>query len=207
MALAMANGLRLHEHYLSGNSPPLSRSSGLERINRVAPKGERNSERFGWLSTQGIAVGNTSVSKAEGGRSLVPVDRPPYHWGGVRSGEPGGRTNGHRHGASSGTGSHREAAGASRLKPSPLAGSSAARRWHEKLAPGGAARRRRPDSVAAPPRRRRFRGRTARAGRWLEPVSDADEPWLQMHETSRGVMRVTKAFLPALERSGDGTSS
>ncbi len=40
----------------------------------------------------------------------------------------------------------------------------------------------------------------------LAPVSDADEAqWLQMYETNvLGVMRVTKALLPALERSGDG---
>ena len=40
----------------------------------------------------------------------------------------------------------------------------------------------------------------------LEPVSDADEAkWLEMYETNvLGVMRVTKALLPALERSGDG---
>ena len=40
----------------------------------------------------------------------------------------------------------------------------------------------------------------------LEPVADADdENWRQMYETNvMGVMRVTKALLPALERSGDG---
>ena len=40
----------------------------------------------------------------------------------------------------------------------------------------------------------------------LEPVADADEEnWRQMYETNvMGVMRVTKALLPALERSGDG---
>jgi NADP-dependent 3-hydroxy acid dehydrogenase YdfG len=40
----------------------------------------------------------------------------------------------------------------------------------------------------------------------LEPVSDADEAqWLEMYETNvLGVMRVTKALLPALERSGGG---
>jgi NADP-dependent 3-hydroxy acid dehydrogenase YdfG len=40
----------------------------------------------------------------------------------------------------------------------------------------------------------------------LEPVADADEEkWRLMYETNVvGVMRVTKAFLPALERSGDG---
>jgi NADP-dependent 3-hydroxy acid dehydrogenase YdfG len=40
----------------------------------------------------------------------------------------------------------------------------------------------------------------------LEPVSEADEEnWRQMYETNvMGVMRVTKALLPALERSGDG---
>jgi NADP-dependent 3-hydroxy acid dehydrogenase YdfG len=40
----------------------------------------------------------------------------------------------------------------------------------------------------------------------LEPVAEANEEyWLQMYETNvLGVMRVTKALLPALERSGDG---
>jgi NADP-dependent 3-hydroxy acid dehydrogenase YdfG len=40
----------------------------------------------------------------------------------------------------------------------------------------------------------------------LEPVAEADEEnWRQMYETNvLGVMRVTKALLPALERSGDG---
>ncbi len=40
----------------------------------------------------------------------------------------------------------------------------------------------------------------------LEPVGEADEEnWRQMYETNvLGVMRVTKALLPALERSGDG---
>jgi NADP-dependent 3-hydroxy acid dehydrogenase YdfG len=40
----------------------------------------------------------------------------------------------------------------------------------------------------------------------LEPVGDADaEQWEQMYETNvLGVMRVTKALLPAIERSGDG---
>jgi NADP-dependent 3-hydroxy acid dehydrogenase YdfG len=40
----------------------------------------------------------------------------------------------------------------------------------------------------------------------LELVSEADEEsWRQMYETNvLGVMRVTKALLPALERSGDG---
>jgi NADP-dependent 3-hydroxy acid dehydrogenase YdfG len=40
----------------------------------------------------------------------------------------------------------------------------------------------------------------------LAPVSEADESqWRQMYETNvLGVMRVTKALLPALERSGDG---
>jgi NADP-dependent 3-hydroxy acid dehydrogenase YdfG len=39
----------------------------------------------------------------------------------------------------------------------------------------------------------------------LEPVADADEEkWTRMYETNvMGVMRVTKALLPALERSGD----
>ena len=40
----------------------------------------------------------------------------------------------------------------------------------------------------------------------LEPVAEADEDhWRQMYETNvLGVMRVTRAFLPALEASGDG---
>jgi NADP-dependent 3-hydroxy acid dehydrogenase YdfG len=40
----------------------------------------------------------------------------------------------------------------------------------------------------------------------LEPVAEADEEnWRQMYETNvMGVMRVTKALLPAIERSGDG---
>jgi NADP-dependent 3-hydroxy acid dehydrogenase YdfG len=40
----------------------------------------------------------------------------------------------------------------------------------------------------------------------LEPVAEADEEkWLAMYETNvLGVVRVTKALLPALERSGDG---
>jgi NADP-dependent 3-hydroxy acid dehydrogenase YdfG len=40
----------------------------------------------------------------------------------------------------------------------------------------------------------------------LEPVAEANEEnWRQMYETNvMGVMRVTKALLPALERSGDG---
>jgi NADP-dependent 3-hydroxy acid dehydrogenase YdfG len=40
----------------------------------------------------------------------------------------------------------------------------------------------------------------------LEPVADADEDaWRQMWETNvLGMMRVTRALLPALERSGDG---
>jgi NADP-dependent 3-hydroxy acid dehydrogenase YdfG len=40
----------------------------------------------------------------------------------------------------------------------------------------------------------------------LEPVADADEAnWREMYETNvMGVMRVTKALLPQLERSGDG---
>ena len=40
----------------------------------------------------------------------------------------------------------------------------------------------------------------------LEPVAEADESkWLEMFETNvLGVERVTKAFLPALERSGGG---
>jgi NADP-dependent 3-hydroxy acid dehydrogenase YdfG len=40
----------------------------------------------------------------------------------------------------------------------------------------------------------------------LEPVAEADEErWRVMYETNvMGVMRVTKALLPALERSGDG---
>ncbi len=40
----------------------------------------------------------------------------------------------------------------------------------------------------------------------LEPVAEADEEkWREMYETNvMGVMRVTKALLPALERSGNG---
>lgn len=40
----------------------------------------------------------------------------------------------------------------------------------------------------------------------LEPVADADEEnWRRMYETNvLGVMRVTKALMPALERSGNG---
>ena len=40
----------------------------------------------------------------------------------------------------------------------------------------------------------------------LEPIAEADEErWRVMYETNvMGVMRVTKALLPALERSGDG---
>jgi NADP-dependent 3-hydroxy acid dehydrogenase YdfG len=40
----------------------------------------------------------------------------------------------------------------------------------------------------------------------LEPVGEAEEEyWREMYETNvLGVMRVTKALLPALERSGDG---
>jgi NADP-dependent 3-hydroxy acid dehydrogenase YdfG len=40
----------------------------------------------------------------------------------------------------------------------------------------------------------------------LEPVAEAvEEKWRQMYETNvLGVMRVTKALLPAIERSGDG---
>ncbi|HVW81559.1 MAG TPA: SDR family NAD(P)-dependent oxidoreductase, partial [Mycobacteriales bacterium] len=40
----------------------------------------------------------------------------------------------------------------------------------------------------------------------LEPIADADEAaWRQMWETNvLGMMRVTRALLPALERSGDG---
>ena len=40
----------------------------------------------------------------------------------------------------------------------------------------------------------------------LEPVAEADEEkWTRMYETNvMGVIRVTKALLPALERSGDG---
>jgi len=40
----------------------------------------------------------------------------------------------------------------------------------------------------------------------LEPVAETDdENWRQMYETNvMGVMRVTKALLPAIERSGDG---
>jgi NADP-dependent 3-hydroxy acid dehydrogenase YdfG len=40
----------------------------------------------------------------------------------------------------------------------------------------------------------------------LEPIAEADEEkWRQMYETNvMGVMRVTRALLPALERSGDG---
>ena len=40
----------------------------------------------------------------------------------------------------------------------------------------------------------------------LDPVAEADEEqWRRMYETNvLGVMRVTKALLPALERSGDG---
>jgi NADP-dependent 3-hydroxy acid dehydrogenase YdfG len=40
----------------------------------------------------------------------------------------------------------------------------------------------------------------------LEPVAEADEShWHEMYETNvMGVMRVTKALLPALERSGNG---
>jgi NADP-dependent 3-hydroxy acid dehydrogenase YdfG len=40
----------------------------------------------------------------------------------------------------------------------------------------------------------------------LDPVAEADEEqWTRMYETNvLGVVRVTKAFLPALERSGDG---
>ena len=40
----------------------------------------------------------------------------------------------------------------------------------------------------------------------LEPVAEADEErWQAMYESNViGVMRVTKALLPALERSGDG---
>ncbi|HKH22500.1 MAG TPA: SDR family NAD(P)-dependent oxidoreductase [Solirubrobacterales bacterium] len=40
----------------------------------------------------------------------------------------------------------------------------------------------------------------------LEPVGEADEEnWRRMYETNvLGVMRVTRALLPALERSGDG---
>ena len=40
----------------------------------------------------------------------------------------------------------------------------------------------------------------------LEPVSEADEDqWRQMYETNvLGVMRVTKALIPAIERGGDG---
>jgi NADP-dependent 3-hydroxy acid dehydrogenase YdfG len=40
----------------------------------------------------------------------------------------------------------------------------------------------------------------------LEPIAEADEEkWREMYETNvAGVMRVTKALLPALERSGDG---
>src|SRR6185369_17079799 len=40
----------------------------------------------------------------------------------------------------------------------------------------------------------------------LEPIAEADEEkWRRMYDTNvLGVMRVTKALLPALERSGDG---
>ncbi len=40
----------------------------------------------------------------------------------------------------------------------------------------------------------------------LEPIAEADEEyWRQMYESNvMGVMRVTKALLPALERSGNG---
>jgi NADP-dependent 3-hydroxy acid dehydrogenase YdfG len=40
----------------------------------------------------------------------------------------------------------------------------------------------------------------------LEPIAEADEEkWRRMYETNvLGVMRMTKALLPALERSGDG---
>ena len=40
----------------------------------------------------------------------------------------------------------------------------------------------------------------------LEPIAEADEQhWRDMYETNvMGVMRVTKALLPALEKSGDG---
>jgi NADP-dependent 3-hydroxy acid dehydrogenase YdfG len=40
----------------------------------------------------------------------------------------------------------------------------------------------------------------------LEPIAEADEEkWRRMYETNvMGVMRVTKALLPALERSGNG---
>jgi NADP-dependent 3-hydroxy acid dehydrogenase YdfG len=40
----------------------------------------------------------------------------------------------------------------------------------------------------------------------LDPVAEADErQWLEMYDSNvLGVMRVTKALLPALERSGDG---
>jgi NADP-dependent 3-hydroxy acid dehydrogenase YdfG len=40
----------------------------------------------------------------------------------------------------------------------------------------------------------------------LEPIAEADEDkWRQMYETNvMGVMRVTRALLPALEESGDG---
>jgi NADP-dependent 3-hydroxy acid dehydrogenase YdfG len=40
----------------------------------------------------------------------------------------------------------------------------------------------------------------------LEPIAEADEDkWQRMYETNvLGVMRMTKALLPALERSGDG---
>ena len=40
----------------------------------------------------------------------------------------------------------------------------------------------------------------------LEPIAEADEEnWRQMFETNvMGIMRVTKALLPALERAGDG---
>jgi NADP-dependent 3-hydroxy acid dehydrogenase YdfG len=40
----------------------------------------------------------------------------------------------------------------------------------------------------------------------LEPIAEADEEkWRQMYESNvMGVMRVTKALLPAIERSGDG---
>ena len=40
----------------------------------------------------------------------------------------------------------------------------------------------------------------------LEPIAEADEEnWRQMYETNvMGVMRVTKALLPALEHAGDG---
>ena len=168
------------------------------------------------LSIRGIGVvGNTSVSKAEARGSIPwsPVD-PVTHTIGMVSdhANAGQRQNGRRDGGEQrDRRSHREDAGAGRLRNrrrrSPVERCEAlAREVGGRAVPLDVADS---DSVSGARRRRagRFRGRAQRgrgagAGAGLRCGRGAVAT--DVRDNVLGVMRVTKALLPALERSGDG---